>query len=68
MLYLFTYNLLIIFIEKESHSARDTLTHFKEDLLIKLPLESDRFLAKLEGAKLLPLGSDSMIKAEATRV
>jgi len=58
---------LIIFIEKKSHSAQDTLTHFKEDLLIKLPLESDRFLAKLEKAILLPHGTGSMIRAEATR-
>jgi len=32
-----------------------------------LPLESEIFLAKLECAKLLPLGSGSMIRAEATR-
>ena len=44
----FTCNLLIIFtvaIEKKIPSAKDTLTHFKEKLLAKLPLESDRFLA-----------------------
>jgi len=51
----------------EKKLAKDTLTHFKLDLLENLPLESYRFLAKLEAAKLLPDNTSSMIQAKATR-
>ena len=47
--------------------AKDTLTHFKEDLLEKLPLESNKFLAKLEKSKLLPDDSGSIIREKAAR-
>jgi len=47
--------------------AKDKLTHFKGDLLEKLPLESKTFLAKLGDAKLLPQGSGPKIHAETTR-
>jgi len=62
--------LLIIFIgaiEKKSHSAKDTLIHFKVKLLDKLPLESEKFLTKLEVVKLLPDSSGSVIRANDTR-
>jgi len=62
--------LLIIFIvaiEKKSHSAKNTLTQFKGDLLKSLPLESKAFLAKLEVAKLLPEDSGPMIRAKSIR-
>ena len=59
--------MFIVSIEKKRHLAKIKLTHFRGDLLEKLPLESDMFLAKLGDAKLLPRESGSMIRAEATR-
>jgi len=67
----FTCNLFIIFIvaiENKSHLSKDTLTHFRGDLLKKLPLESETFMAKLGDAKLLPHSSGFNIQAMTTRL
>ena len=47
--------------------AKDALTHFNEDLLKILPLQSKFFLAKLKKAGLLPDNSGPSIRAKATK-
>jgi len=47
--------------------AKDILRNYREQLLIKLPLEREIFLAKLEKANLLPDNTGSSIRACKTR-